>query len=190
VQIGVLALQGDFAQHKKMLKSLDVDVKLIRYPDDLKNCQGLIIPGGESTTIFQQMEFIGLDKSIIEFAKTKPVFGTCAGMILISNFVDDKQNNTLRLIDISVSRNAWGRQVFSFTQNISLNFDDSEEHKAFFIRAPRVTQISNNIKILAQINKEPVLLTDGKHLVCSFHPELGADNRIHKYFLRMVNDRI
>jgi len=187
VKIGVLALQGGFAEHRRILQSLNVETISIKYPEDLNSCEGLIIPGGESTTISMQMDFIEIRDRIIEFAKTRPIFGTCAGLVLLSSHIEDSKTDTLNLIDISVKRNAWGRQVHSFVDNVSLNFNNDKPFKAIFIRAPKIASIGDDVTVLSEYRSEPVIVTNGKHLVATFHPELGEDVRIHKYFLEFVN---
>ncbi|MBC8214061.1 MAG: pyridoxal 5'-phosphate synthase glutaminase subunit PdxT [Candidatus Marinimicrobia bacterium] len=188
MKIGVLALQGDFAKHESILRELNVEAMQIKYPEELKICSGLIIPGGESTTISMQMDYIGIRKKIIDFAKEHPVFGTCAGLVMLSTQLEDSRIQTLDLMDITVSRNAWGRQVHSFVDDVSLSFSNSKPFGAVFIRAPKIDKVGNDITVLSEYQSEPVIVTNGKHLAASFHPELGNDTRIHKYFLELIND--
>ncbi len=188
MQIGVLALQGDFAKHAEVLRSLDVEVQEIRKPQDLETCQGLIIPGGESTVMLRQLDFIQMRDALLDFARQKPIFGTCAGLILMSKQVQDFSLQPLQLLDITVERNAFGRQVESFQAFISLEFTSgySKTFPAFFIRAPRIKKWGKNIQILAMWEGEPILVRQGHHLASSFHPELTNDPYIHQYFIEMI----
>ena len=187
IKIGILALQGNFVQHHIMLKSLDVNPIYVYYPSDLDGCDGLIIPGGESTTMSIQMKRNGFRKSIKKFSKKKSILGTCAGMIMLS--AENKSNNVepLGLMDFTVSRNAWGRQVDSFCDKLTLEFDSVKYFKGVFIRAPIISRLGKDIKVLATYNDEPVMVTDGTHYASSFHPEIGYDNRIHSYYLDQIN---
>lgn len=170
-----------------MLDVLGANNIFVRYPEDLDNCEALIIPGGESTTISKQVDRSNLRDIIIEYAKTHPIFGTCAGMILLSSNEDSKNLLPLRILDFQVERNAWGRQLHSFEDELLLEFDEKDNFNAVFIRAPRISKIGKNIKVLASYKQEPVLLTDGRHIVSSFHPEIGSDYRIHQYFINKIN---
>ena len=171
-----------------MLKRLGVNTIYVRYPGDLDKCDGLIIPGGESTTMSIQIDRNRLRIPIMDFSKNKSVFGTCAGMIMVSS--ENKSNNVkpLGLMDFSVNRNAWGRQVDSFSGTLRLEFDKKKNFDGVFIRAPKIANIGENIQTLATYNDEPVMITDGVHYVCSFHPEIGSDIRIHAYYLNQIND--
>lgn len=178
--IGVLALQGAFDKHCQIFKSLGVKVQEVRMPKELELCDGLVIPGGESTCMTRQLAFSGLDATILEFAKNKPVWGTCAGLILLS------QGFPLNLLAVTVERNAYGRQTESFAENIEIF---SKEFKAVFIRAPKITSlISEDVKVLALHNDTPVLVKQGKILGSSFHPELSGNSLIHQYFLAMCEE--
>ncbi len=184
--IGVLALQGGFAQHIAMLGSIGVKAIEVRKPVDLDLCQGLIIPGGESTVIMKQLHFIKLMEPILEFAKTKPIFGTCAGLILMSNKILESPMQPMGLLDIEVERNAYGRQIESFTVDI-----DSTEKlivglRAVFIRAPRIKHVGPNVSVLASHNGEAVVVKQGHHLGATFHPELTLDSSLHRYFRSLV----
>ncbi len=188
--VGVLALQGDFSKHVEVLRSLGVEVQEVRKPQDLANCDGLIIPGGESTVILRQLEFIGLREPLLRFAQEKPVFGTCAGLILMSKEVQPPSLQPLQLLDIVVERNAFGRQIESFQAFIHLELDPHhfKVFPAFFIRAPRIRVCGKGVQILATYDGEPVFVRQGHLLGSSFHPELTADPLIHQYFIEMVRE--
>ncbi len=187
MHIGVLALQGDFEKHQHILHRLGATSEAVRYSEQLDRCSGLIIPGGESTTLTRQIEFTGMREPLLEFANKHPVFGTCAGMIMLGSNQGSDKVHPLAVMDYQVERNGWGRQVHSFSTGIHLEFDPEKVFKAVFIRAPRF-KTSKNIRVLARYGSEPVLVTDNRHLAASFHPELGTDERIHRYFLDMVNE--
>ncbi len=185
--IGVLALQGGFARHQVILEELGCRSVAVRYPADLEQLDGLIIPGGESTTISRQLDASGLRAAIITFAGEKPVMGTCAGLIMMSREPASDQVHSLGLLDLVVERNGWGRQVHSFTVTLPVQFNGhSEKVPAVFIRAPRISSLGPDVEVLATIEGEPVLVRQGRHLGATFHPELGADTRIHKLFLQAI----
>lgn len=191
VRIGILALQGAFAKHEAMLRSLDAQTLLVRKPEDLNLCDGLIIPGGESTTIFRQMHFIKMEEALSEFAKEKPVFGTCAGLIIMSKkIVDERHFKPFALLDVTIERNAFGPQIESFSTELQLVLPNHQETSfpSLFIRAPRITEWGNDVNILAYHGSEPVLVQQGIHLGACFHPELSNDSRIHEYFLSLVKN--
>jgi len=186
-QIGILALQGAFARHAKILKSLNVTPCLVRYPSDLENCDALIIPGGESTTLTNRVEFIGLRDPIIRFAQQKPIFGTCAGLIMLSKDCDESLVKPFGILDIEIERNGYGTQCDSFTADIVLSQnDDNKSFHAIFIRAPKITAIGPEIQVLASFDDVPVLIQQGHHLGAAFHPELTDDNRIHCHLLKLI----
>ena len=176
--IGVLAVQGNFREHAAMLRRLGVDVVEVRKPDQLDGLDGLVIPGGESTTFMRLMRLYGLDEAVRRFEQ--PVFGTCAGMIVL-----DREH--LGLVDLVVDRNAYGRQVASFEADLPLAGDD-ETLRGVFIRAPRVRDVGADVEVLAEHDGEPVLVRDGRFLVASFHPELTDDTRVHERFLDLVRE--
>jgi 5'-phosphate synthase pdxT subunit len=178
LRIGVLAVQGNFREHAQMLRSLGVDVAEIRKPEQLDGVDGLVIPGGESTTFMRLMRLYGLDTAIGEFAG--PVFGTCAGMIVLDR-------NHLGLVDVSVRRNAFGRQVASFETDLDVTGIDAPVH-AVFIRAPWVEEVGPGVEVLAEVDGRPVLARDGRFLVAAFHPELTDDTRLHEHFLELVRE--
>lgn len=180
--VGILALQGGFHLHQLSLESLQVESELIRYPKQLGHCNALILPGGESTTLMKQIVDNDFIEPLIEFATDRSIMGTCAGMIISSC----TNHNSLSIIDIDVDRNAWGRQLHSFESEITVNFESKRPFNATFIRAPKVTRMGNGIQSLAKHEDSTVLLSDGKHLMASFHPEIGNDNRIHKLFMGMI----
>ena len=188
--VGILSLQGDYQRHRTVLNSLGVHNVLVRSLDDLPKCQALILPGGESTTISMQIDSNGLRSGLQEFSKNNPIFGTCAGMIILSSTKDEPNMTPLSIMDFKINRNAWGRQIDSFSADIALSFDQFNTFNALFIRAPRATCVPGSLEILASYNNEPVLITDGMHLASSFHPELGDDFRIHKFFIDKVNEKI
>lgn len=188
INIGVLALQGAFAKHIEMLRSLDVKACEVRKPEELKNCDALIIPGGESTTMMKHMEFIDFIETFKAFAKDKPVFGTCAGLILMSKEIIADSMQPFGLLNVFVERNAFGRQADSFHTDIELRLESGKPRPfpAFFIRAPRIRQTEEDVKILAVYNNEPVLVQQGHHLGATFHPELSNNPIIHAHFVKII----
>ena len=177
-RVGVLALQGAVREHARVLREAGADVVEVRLPRQLDGLDGLVIPGGESTTILRLASLYGLDEAIRSFPA--PVFGTCAGMILL-----DRAH--LGLADLEVDRNAYGRQVASFEADLELDGDE-RPFRGVFIRAPRVRDVGADVEVLAQLDGEPVLLRDGRVLVAAFHPELTDDPRIHERFLELVTE--
>jgi pyridoxal 5'-phosphate synthase pdxT subunit len=177
-RIGVLALQGAFREHARSLRKAGADVVEVRLPGQLDELDGLVIPGGESTTMAKLASLYGLDEAIRAFGR--PLLGTCAGMILL-----DREH--LGLADLEVERNAYGRQVASFEADLDLEGDDVP-FRGVFIRAPRVAAVGPGIEVLAELDGEPVLLRDGKVLVAAFHPELTDDPRVHERFLELVTE--
>ena len=169
MNIGVLSLQGNYLEHCKKISEL-VNVISVKTEDDLLQCDGLIIPGGESTVISKMLDYKDLRKSILELKDKIHIMGVCAGMIILSKTENYNNLKTLSIMDFKVRRNAWGRQIHSFNSKINLSFSNKTIN-ATFIRAPKIISYSNKIKCLAKFNNEPILLTDGKHLACSFHPE-------------------
>jgi len=177
-RIGVLALQGAFREHAHMLREAGADVVEVRLPGQVDGLDGLVVPGGESTTMLRLASLYGLDEAIRSFSA--PVFGTCAGMILL-----DRAH--LGLADLEVDRNAYGRQVASFEADLELEGEE-RPFRGVFIRAPRIRDAGPNVEVLAALDGEPVLLRDGRVLVASFHPELTDDPRIHERFLELVTE--
>jgi len=184
IHIGIFSFQGDFDKHVRMVEALGAEASLIRSDHELSRVDGAIIPGGESTTIGKLMHAYGiLDPLRSRIADGMPVFGTCAGLILLGPQVREKNQFRLGVLDIVVERNAYGRQVDSFEANIPIDFLGEPPIRGVFIRAPIVRSVSDGVKILASYENHPILLRKEKILACSFHPELTADTRIHEYFL-------
>ena len=182
--VGILGLQGDFLLHRRSVDALNAASRIVRTADELDGCTHLIIPGGESTTMQKLLDFTNLRPAIADFGTTRPVWGTCAGMILLAREVDDPRQTPLNLIDIAVTRNAYGRQIESFTTDLSLSFlQDETPFHAVFIRAPVLTSQGANVEALARVNGHAVLARENRVLVSSFHPELTPDLRLHRYFL-------
>ncbi len=187
ITVGVLALQGDYEAHKKQLESLGVKAVEVRLAVDLENLDALIIPGGESTTMDILIDRFDLRGPLFDFCKSNPVFGTCAGLILLSKKIEENQSGVepLGLIDIDVLRNGYGRQVFSFEEEINLNLGNGKSQMpATFIRAPKITRIGKGVKVLGKFKNEPVLISQNKVLASSFHAELGQDTSLLRYFLK------
>jgi 5'-phosphate synthase pdxT subunit len=178
MKLGVLAVQGNFREHARMLRALGVDAVEVRLPGQLEGLDGLVIPGGESTAIMRLIRLYGLEEAIREFAA--PVFGTCAGMILL-----DRAH--LGLVDVDVARNGYGRQRASFEADLAFAGEE-EPLRGVFIRAPRVTDAGADVEVLASHDGVPVLLRQGRFLVASFHPELTDDTRVHERFLELVRE--
>ncbi|MDX1615581.1 MAG: pyridoxal 5'-phosphate synthase glutaminase subunit PdxT [Candidatus Promineifilaceae bacterium] len=193
MRIGVLALQGAFREHVQILRDLGVEAIEVRLPEQLEGLDGLIIPGGESTTIGKLAENYGLLEPLQRFARQRPVWGTCAGMILMAKDIGRAQP-LLALMDIEVERNAFGRQVDSFETELdiaALDQDASVPFPAIFIRGPRLvsTDEEAGVQVLARLEDgTAVAARQGHWLVTSFHPELSDDPRFHRYFLEMVSD--
>lgn len=185
VLVGVLALQGAFAKHIAMVESLFAKAIEVRTVADLVQCSGLIIPGGESTTMRKQLHFSGLWDPLRAFAAERPLFGTCAGLILMARHIAHSNESCLGLLDITVERNAFGRQIDSFSTRLPIELEGtpSKSCEAFFIRAPSIVTCGPEVEVLASYNGKPVLVCQGKHLGAAFHPELTQDPTIHRHFL-------
>ena len=187
-KVGILALQGDFEAHSKAIERAGAEPVLVRTAEDLKTVDGLVIPGGESTTMLKLLEFMDLKEPLRQFAREKPVFGTCAGAILLAKEVRNPAQESFGIVDLTVERNAYGRQVDSRVANIQ-PIDDFKQRagdgdvEAVFIRAPIIRSTGPGVRVLAQYEGDPVLVEQGKHLVATFHPELTQDSRVHKLFL-------
>jgi 5'-phosphate synthase pdxT subunit len=180
MRIGVLALQGAFREHAQMLRRLGAEVVEVRLPPELEGLDGLVIPGGESTTIMRLAEIYGLDEAIRRYRGA--IFGTCAGMIVL-----DRAH--LGLADLEVDRNAYGRQVRSFEADVRLE-DDEPPLRGVFIRAPRIRELGGELEVLGTLDGEPVLVRDGRLLLAAFHPELTDDVRVHERFLELVEEEV
>ena len=189
MKTGVLASQGAFAEHIAVLKKLGVEASPVRLPRQLAGLDGLIIPGGESTTISKLIKDYDLVPGILQLAEEgKPIFGTCAGMILLAKEIPDSTVKPLGLMDISVRRNAFGRQNESFETDLSIPVLGNEPFHAVFIRAPLIESINGTTEVLARLeNGTAVAARQGKFLVSAFHPELTDDLRFHRYFLEMIS---
>jgi pyridoxal 5'-phosphate synthase pdxT subunit len=178
LRIGVLALQGAFREHAQMLRRLGAEVREVRLPEELDSIDGLVIPGGESTTIMRLARIYGLDEAIRRFRGA--ILGTCAGMIVLDR-------HHLALADLEVDRNAYGRQVRSFEADVELDGDE-QPLRGVFIRAPRIRETGPEVDVLGELGDEPVVVRDGRMLLATFHPELTDDTRVHERFLEMVRE--
>lgn len=187
-RVGVLAIQGDFLEHQQVLARIGVDAPEIRLPHQLDDIDGLIIPGGESTTIVQLIDIYGFRDVLKEKAESGlPVWGTCAGMIAVADQLSDHRPEPLHLMDIKVSRNAFGRQVDSFEADLYIKDLDGPPFHCVFIRAPVVTELGEGVRELANLDDgRPVAVRQDKLLATAFHPELTSDTRIHELFVRIV----
>src|SRR3984885_1977332 len=182
MKIGVLALQGDFDAHRRRLEELGAEVVLVKKPEQLDDIDGLVIPGGESGTFLKLLGDAGFAK-LRDFVRAKPTFGTCAGCILLASDVENPKQAGLGALDITVRRNAYGRQIdSSIRQGMFLN----DPLEMVFIRAPKIERVGEGVDVIATEGKDPVLVRKGKTMAATFHPELSDDRRIHQYFLDLV----
>jgi 5'-phosphate synthase pdxT subunit len=182
MKIGVLALQGDFEAHGRRLEELGAEVVLVKKPEQLHEVDGLVIPGGESGTFLKLLGEDGFAK-LKDFVRAKPTFGTCAGCILLATDVENPKQAGLGALDITVRRNAYGRQIdSSIREGRFLN----EPIEMVFIRAPKIERVGEGVRVIATEGKDPVLVCKGKTLAATFHPELSDDRRVHQYFLDLV----
>ena len=187
MRIGVLAIQGDFAAHARMLADSGVEAVEVRRAEQFKAIDGLIIPGGESTTMLKVMTEEGLLNPLRKLARDgKAVFGTCAGAILLASEVQNPEQESLGLMNIAVERNSYGRQVDSFIQQVDTSLGGGPM-EAVFIRAPRITRVGAGVETLSTIAGEPVLVKQDNLLAATFHPELTHDNRVHSLFIEMAS---
>src|SRR5216684_1672001 len=184
MKIGVLALQGDFDAHRKRLQELGAEVLLVKKPEQLDEIDGLVIPGGESSTFLKLLGEAGFEK-LKQFVCVKPTFGTCAGAILLAAEVENPRQTGLGVLDIRIRRNAYGRQVDSSIRMGNLNGTPIE---MVFIRAPKIERVGPGVEVIATEGKDPVLVRKGKTLAATFHPELSDDRRIHQYFLDLIEN--
>jgi 5'-phosphate synthase pdxT subunit len=190
-KVGVLALQGDFAAHVAALERAGASAELVREPAQLEEIDGLVIPGGESTTMLKLLQYEGLLEPLKQFCAAKPVFGTCAGAILLATHVLNPEQESLAVMDMEVERNAYGRQLDSRVARIEPEADFASRTapgglEAVFIRAPRILNIGPSAKVLATYEGSPVLVEQGRHLAATFHPELSSDQRVHELFIKKL----
>ena len=192
MKVGVLALQGTFIEHIGSLQQLDVEAPPIRLPRELDTLDGLIIPGGESTTMVKLMGSFGLIQPIREMARDGlPIWGTCAGMILLAKSVSNYQMETLGLMDVKIRRNAFGSQIDSFEADLDVPLVGEEPFHAIFIRAPVIEEAKPSVKILSRLPDSTIVaIRQNRLLACAFHPEFTDDLRFHKYFLNMVSQKL
>lgn len=186
--IGILSFQGDYVLHKNALDYLGVKNILVNSTSSLIKTDALIIPGGESTVFSKFLHFTKLNQSIKKYSLTKNIFGTCAGLIIMSKECNDAKIINLNMINIKALRNAWGRQINSFEVQIDINLINKVKYIAKFIRAPKIKVLSGDVQILSSYNNEPVLVRNKLHLASTFHPEMSSNLDIHKYFLGMINE--
>ena len=187
MKIGVLALQGAFLEHVKMLRQLDVQAVEVRLPRQLDDLNGLIIPGGESTTIGKLATSYGLIDPLRDFAQNRPTWGTCAGMIFLARDIGIDEQPILGAMDIQVDRNAFGRQIDSFETDLEIKGLSGEPFHAVFIRAPIVTSADPQVNVLARLDDNRIVAAQQEHLLATaFHPELTDDLRLHSYFCDIV----
>lgn len=186
MKIGILAVQGDFEAHAAMLASLGVETVEVRTPSDLEDCDGLILPGGESTTQLQFLREEGLDAAIRKFAANgKAIFGTCAGAILLASEVKNPHQDSLALLDMTVLRNGYGRQVHSDVVSGPSTLR-KEPLEMVFIRGPVIERVAPNVEVLAEYAGKPALVQKGRVMASAFHPELTSDTTVHRHFLELV----
>lgn len=184
-RVGLLSLQGDYAKHREALEPLGAEAVRVSLPEHLAGLDALIVPGGESSTMLRLLESTGLRAGVERFVRAKPVLGTCAGLILLARGADRLPSATLGAIDVTAERNAWGRQVHSFSAAVDVaplrgTFD------GVFIRAPRITRVGRGVEVIATLDGEPVGVRQGRAAALAFHPELTGDPRLHAWFLRDV----
>lgn len=186
MRIGILAIQGSIVEHKKMLDKLTVETVLVKKAEDLEKIEGIILPGGESTTFLTILE----NRYLFDSLKDKilnglPVMGTCAGLILLAKEIENHpEQKSLKVLDITVSRNAYGRQRESFTTYLDISLLGEKVFECVFIRAPQIVKVGNNVRIHATFEGKPVFVEENNILGLTFHPELTEDTRIHEYFLK------
>ena len=186
--VGLLALQGDFHMHRQAVEGIGCAAREVRTADDLAQVDCLIMPGGESSTMRLLMAASGLITALPEFAKHHPIMGTCAGLILLGHSIESRPAEwTLGLIDCDVTRNAYGRQLYSFRNQGTVSLGNgTRPFEMVFIRAPKITRVGGDVEILGRMDGEPTMIRQGRILGTTFHPELAGDNRIHEYFLSLT----
>ena len=182
--IGVLALQGDFDAHRKRLEELGAEVVLVRKPEQLDEIEGLVIPGGESSTFLKLLGEAGFEK-LKQFVRVKPTFGTCAGAILLANEVENPEQPGLGVLDIRIRRNAYGRQLDSSIREGKFR---AEPVEMVFIRAPKIERVGPGVEIIATEGNDPVAVRQGRVMAATYHPELSDDTRVHRTFLDLVRN--
>ena len=182
--IGVLALQGDFDAHRKRLEELGAEVVLVKKPEQLDHIDGLVIPGGESTTFLKLLGEQGFE-NLKQFVRVKPTFGTCAGAILLAKEVENPQQSGLGALDIGIRRNAYGRQIDS---SIREGLFKGAPTEMVFIRAPKIERVGPEVEVIATEGKDPVAVRQGRAMAATFHPELSEDSRVHQAFLELVRN--
>jgi 5'-phosphate synthase pdxT subunit len=188
VKIGVLGIQGAIAEHVKALEASNTETVIVKRPAQLDGLDGLVMPGGESTTMRRLIDKYELFEPLREFAvEGKPVFGTCAGMILMAKNIEGQDNAHLALMNMTVRRNAFGRQRESFEAELMIK-DFAKDFIGVFIRAPYVVEVGEDVEVLSKVNGQIVAAREDHLLTCSFHPELTADTRFHDYFVKMVEE--
>ena len=191
MKVGVCSLQGDFEKHGYILQALGAEFEYVAEAEQLAGIDGLILPGGESTTMLKLLDVENLFRPLLDFARSRPLFGTCAGAILMAREVAAPSQRSLGLVDMTVERNAYGRQINSFIQTIDPSPELAERTapgalEAVFIRAPIIRKVEENVKVLATVDSSPVLVEQGRYLAGTFHPELTADTRVHQLFLDKI----
>ncbi len=188
MEVGVLAVQGDFAEHIAVLNKLGVQAREVRLPHQLEELNGLIVPGGESTTLSRLVSLYELRKPIKQMAQRgKAVWGTCAGMIMMAREITEEDPVPLGIMDIGVRRNAFGRQVDSFEQDLTVSCFGSDPFHGVFIRAPVIMRVGQGVDVLAALpDGQPVAVQQGSLLATAFHPELTSDTRFHRHFLNLI----
>ena len=190
MKVGVLAIQGDFAEHLCLLRGMGQETREVRLPGDLADIEALIIPGGESTTLSRLMDSYDLRAPIVQMAERGvPIWGTCAGMIMMAREVTDSKSIPMGLLDIQVVRNAFGRQVDSFEVDLSVKPFGDHAYRAIFIRAPIISRVGPQVEVLATLpDGQPAAVRQDNYLATAFHPELSRDTRFHRYFIDMLPD--
>ena len=187
MKIGVLAIQGDYEAHKARLEQLGAEVTLVRKPEQLDDIDGIVIPGGESSTFLNFLSERGFLEKLRDFVSTKPTFGTCAGAILLATKVENPPQPSLNALDIRIRRNAYGRQIDSSIREAETKLGD-KPLEMVFIRAPKIMDTGKKVEVLATHNGDPVLVRQGKIMAATFHPELSEDTRVHQEFLKLVKN--
>ena len=182
--VGILALQGDFEAHRKAIERAGAKAVEVRTAEEMAACDGLVLPGGESTTMLKLLREENLLEPLRAFGEQKPIYGTCAGAILLANEVSHPAQPSLSLMDIAVERNAYGRQIDSRVARVETA--EGSELEAVFIRAPIIRRVGSSARVLARYHGDPVWVEQGRHMVTTFHPELTADPRIHQHFVEKL----